>query len=60
MAPAVADPPKLLSAEEFAAMPELGRFTELVKGEVIHVPPPSTTAHSVILTKLGGFGKPLR
>jgi Uma2 family endonuclease len=40
MAPAVADPPKLLSAEEFAAMPELGRFTELVKGEVIHVPPP--------------------
>ncbi len=41
MAPAVADPPKLLSAEEFAAMPELGRFTELVKGEVIDVPPPS-------------------
>lgn len=42
MAPAVADPPpKLLTAEEFAAMPELGRFTELVKGEVIQVPPPS-------------------
>lgn len=40
MAPAVADPPKLLTAEEFAAMPELGRFTELVKGEVIQVPPP--------------------
>jgi Uma2 family endonuclease len=41
MVPAVADPPKLLSAEEFAAMPELGRFTELVKGEVIQMPPPS-------------------
>lgn len=40
---AVADPPKLLTAEEFAAMPELGRFTELVKGEVIDVPPPSYT-----------------
>ena len=37
MASAVADPPKLLSAEEFAARPELGRFTELVKGEVIAV-----------------------
>src|SRR5262245_50406911 len=42
MAPVVADPPpRLLTAEEFAAMPELGRFTELVKGEVIQVPPPS-------------------
>jgi Uma2 family endonuclease len=35
MAPAVLDPPRLLTAEEFAAMPEVGRFTELVKGVVI-------------------------
>ena len=39
---AVVDPPKPLTAEEFAAMPELGRFTELVRGEVIDVPPPKS------------------
>jgi Uma2 family endonuclease len=40
MAPAVLDPPKLLTAEEFAARTDLGPHTELVKGEVIDVPPP--------------------
>lgn len=53
MAPAVADPPKLLSAEEFAAMPELGRFTELVKGEVTKVPPPSFL-HGVVCLNVAG------
>lgn len=49
---AVADPPtKLLTAEEFAAMPELGRFTELVKGEVIRVPPPSFL-HGVVCSNV--------
>lgn len=49
---AVIDPPKLLTAEEFAAMPELGRFTELVKGEVIDVPPPKFR-HGVVCNRLG-------
>ena len=47
MAPAVAAPPppkqkptRLLTAEEFAAMPELGPHTELVKGVVIDVSSP--------------------
>lgn len=45
---AVADPPKLLTAEEFASMPGLRPNTELVKGEVIDVPHPvTTTARSV-------------
>lgn len=44
MAPAVvADPPKLLTVEEYLALPDDGRRTELVKGEVIEMPPPSTT-----------------
>lgn len=52
MAPVVADPPpKLFTAEEFAAMPELGRFTELVRGEVIQVPPPSFI-HGVVCSNL--------
>lgn len=38
---AVADPPKLLTAEEFAVRSDLKPYTELVKGEVIDVPPPS-------------------
>jgi Uma2 family endonuclease len=38
---AVASPPQLLTAEQFATAPELGAYTELVKGEVIKVPPPS-------------------
>jgi Uma2 family endonuclease len=53
MAPAVADPPRVLTAEEFAAMPELGRYTELVKGEVIHVPPPSFL-HGVVCANVAG------
>jgi Uma2 family endonuclease len=53
MTAAVADPPKLLTAEQFAAMPELGRFTELVKGEVIHVPPPGFQ-HGYVCLNIGG------
>jgi Uma2 family endonuclease len=54
MAPAVADPPtRLLTAEEFAVMPEFGRFTELVKGEVIDVPPPSFL-HGVVCSNVAG------
>jgi len=52
MVPAVADPPKLLTAEEFAGMTELGPHTELVKGEVFDVPPPSLI-HSVVCQNIG-------
>ena len=52
MAPAVADPPKLLSAEEYLALPDDGRFTELVKGEVIDVPRPNFR-HGVVCNKIG-------
>lgn len=42
MAPVVMDPPpKLLTAEEFAALPDDGRRLELVKGVVIEMPPPN-------------------
>ena len=34
-------PPALLTAEQFAAMPDDGRRTELVQGVVIEMPPPS-------------------
>ena len=54
--PAVMDPPqpktKLLTAEEFAAMPELGPLTELVKGVVIDVPPPNFE-HGAICVNIG-------
>ena len=38
MAPAIADPPKLLTAEEYAAMPDEDCFTELVEGTVVRSP----------------------
>lgn len=50
---AVADPPKLLTAEEFAARHDLGRYTELVKGEVIDVPPPSII-HGYVCGNISG------
>lgn len=34
-------PPALLTAEQFAALPDDGRITQLVKGVVIEMPPPS-------------------
>lgn len=34
-------PPGLLTAEQFAALPDDGRIIELVKGVVIEMPPPS-------------------
>ncbi len=52
MAPAVATPPKLLTAEEFAGRTDLGPHTELVKGEVIDVPPPSLI-HDVVCQNIG-------
>ncbi len=40
MTTATADPPRLLTAEEYAALPADGRLTELVRGVVIHMNPP--------------------
>lgn len=34
-------PPALLTAEQFAALPDDGRITELVKGVIVETPPPS-------------------
>jgi Uma2 family endonuclease len=39
---AVATPPKLLTAEEYAALPDDGRITELVKGVIVEMPRPET------------------
>jgi len=39
---AVATPPKLLTAEEYAALPDDGRITELVKGVIVEMPSPES------------------
>ncbi len=52
MAPAVADPPRLLTADEYLSLPDDGRFTELVRGEVIDVPRPNFR-HGVVCNKIG-------
>jgi Uma2 family endonuclease len=56
MAPAVMDLPpkpnaKLLTAEEYGAMPDLGRNTELVNGEVIEMPSPGFR-HGVVCVNI--------
>lgn len=53
MAAAVLDPPKLLTAEEFATRTDLNPHTELVKGEVIDVPPPAII-HGYVCLNIGG------
>jgi Uma2 family endonuclease len=40
MTPATVDPPRLLTAEEYARLPDDGRMTELVRGRVIEMTPP--------------------
>jgi Uma2 family endonuclease len=42
----------LLTAEEFLKMPDNGRLTELVKGVVIEMPPP-TPRHGQVCIKMG-------
>lgn len=42
MSAAVTDPPKLLTAEEYAALPDDGRHTELVKGVIVEMPRPES------------------
>jgi Uma2 family endonuclease len=42
---------KLLTAEEFMNLPDDGRFTELVKGVIVEMPPPKP-AHGFICTNI--------
>jgi Uma2 family endonuclease len=49
MTTATATPAKLLTADEFAALPDDGRHTELVRGVIIEMPPPKP-AHGYICT----------
>jgi Uma2 family endonuclease len=42
MSAVTSPPPKLLTAEEYAALPDDGRITELVKGVVVEMPRPET------------------
>ena len=51
--PAPPPPTALLTAEQFAAMPDDGRITELVKGVVIEMPPPSAL-HCYVCLNVGG------
>jgi Uma2 family endonuclease len=44
-------PPRLITAEEYAAMSDDGRRTELVRGEVIELPPPSSM-HGIVCTRI--------
>jgi Uma2 family endonuclease len=39
MTPATVDPPRLLTVEEYARLPDDGRATELVRGRIVEVPP---------------------
>lgn len=39
MTPAIAPPPRLLTADEYTRLPDDGRKTELVKGRIVEVPP---------------------
>jgi Uma2 family endonuclease len=43
---------KLLTAEEFAGLPDDGRRTELVRGEIVEMPPASFR-HGVICNRVG-------
>jgi Uma2 family endonuclease len=43
MSATLSPPPKLLTAEEYAAMPDDGRTTELVKGVIVEMPSPSSS-----------------
>lgn len=54
MTTATAAPPTdvLLTAEQYAALPDDGRRTELVNGKVVEVPPPSFR-HGVIANRAG-------
>jgi len=40
MTPATADPPRLLTAEEYGRLPDDGRKTELIRGRVVEMPQP--------------------
>ncbi|MBX9581408.1 MAG: Uma2 family endonuclease [Gemmataceae bacterium] len=53
MTTATAAPPEvLLTAEEYAALPDGGRHTELVRGRVIEMPQP-TFRHGVLCNRVG-------
>ena len=53
MSAAVIDPPKLLTAEEYAALPDDGRITELVKGVIVEMPSPKP-AHGYVCSNFSG------
>lgn len=53
MSAAVSPPPKLLTAEEYAALPDDGRLTELVKGVIVEMPSP-TPSHGYVCLNFGG------
>lgn len=52
MSATLSPPPKLLTAEEFAALPDDGRITELVKGVVVEMPSPKP-AHGYVCLNFG-------
>ena len=52
MTPATAPPPRLLTAAEFARLPDDGRKTELVKGRIVEVPP-TYPFYGYVCSKIG-------
>ena len=54
MSPTIAapTPPALLTAEEFSALPDDGRATELVEGRIVEMPP-ANFRHGVVCNRVG-------
>jgi Uma2 family endonuclease len=55
MAVTTTSPPEvLLTAEEYGALPDDGRLTELVRGKVVEMPPPGTL-HGYVTANIAGI-----
>ena len=53
MSATLSPPPKLLTAEEYLALPDDGRITELVKGVIVEMPSP-TPSHGYVCSNFSG------
>jgi Uma2 family endonuclease len=53
MSVTLSPPPKLLTAEEYLALPDDGRLTELVKGVIVEMPSPRP-AHGYVCSNFSG------
>jgi Uma2 family endonuclease len=52
-APAAPPPATLLTAEQYAALPDDGKLTELVRGKVVEMPSP-TPSHGFVCSNISG------